>query len=118
MFLLLTGARRGEASKLTWDRVKLDADIPTFHFDVTKNHRPITLPMSSPLQAVMRRRLRARSMNNDYVFPNVRGTTGYMSDARAVVRRLSAIADSHLYLHCFGQLFSSMCILSVVFFQN
>jgi len=111
MFLLLTGARRGEASTLTWDRVKLDADIPTFHFNVTKNHRPITLPMSSALQAVMRRRLRARRMHNNFVFPAVSGTTGYMSDARSVVRKLSTIADSHLYPHCFRRTFDDIAQL-------
>lgn len=65
-FLLLTGTRLNEACQLTWDRVDLKNSPATFHLANTKNHNPITLPISSVLHEVLTRRyknlLRAVSM--------------------------------------------------------
>ncbi|MEZ5535512.1 MAG: integrase family protein, partial [Thiolinea sp.] len=55
-FMLLTGCRIGEANQLTWDRVDLDSALPSFHLAVTKNHNPITLPISDTLHRVLTRR--------------------------------------------------------------
>jgi len=54
MFLILTGCRIGEASGLTWDRVKLDGDMPSYHIsgEIAKNHNPMTSPAVEVKQVV------------------------------------------------------------------
>lgn len=98
-FLLLTGARIGEAQTLTWDRVKLDDEpVPTLHFDNTKNHNPVTLPVSTPLHALLQGRYEQRVARNPYVFPS-RSRHGHLSDVRDTMRRVSELAGLHLTPH-------------------
>ncbi|MBB3230954.1 tyrosine-type recombinase/integrase [Halomonas stenophila] len=104
-FMLLTGARVSEASMLIWDRVKLDADIPTFHLAETKNHNPVTLPISDALHAVLTRRFEARLKGNDHVFPAMRGKAGYMKDPRALLTKVSEIAGEHIHPHALRRTF-------------
>jgi len=98
-FMLLTGTRVSEACKLSWDRVILDGDLPTFHLAETKNHNPVTLPISEALHEVLIRRNLARRKGNDYVFPAMRGQKGYLSDPRAMFKKISDIAGTHLHPH-------------------
>lgn len=104
-FMLLTGTRISEASMLTWDRVKLDAETPSFHLAVTKNHNPITLPISDALHAVLTRRYEARIKGNDYVFPAMRGKAGYLKDPRAVLTKASEIVGEHIHPHALRRTF-------------
>lgn len=98
-FLLLTGCRVGEASQLTWEHVRLDADVPTFHLELTKNHNPITLPISDALHTVLTRRSQARVNGGSYVFPAVRGKKGYLHDPRAMMKRVVEVAGVSLSPH-------------------
>ena len=107
-FMLLTGARLGEASKLTWDNVNLDNELPTFHLAETKNHNPITLPISSELYEVLRRRLTGRRKGNNYVFPAVRGNRGHMGDPRALFKKVSEVAGVHLHPHALRRTFEDV----------
>lgn len=101
MFLILTGTRINEASTLTWDRVKLDGDLPTFYLpgEVTKNHNPATFPISKALHALLTRRHAERIKGSNYVFPAVRGDSGYMKDPRAMWEKVSKVAGLHLSNH-------------------
>ena len=98
-FMILTGCRVGEANQLTWDRVKLDSVLPTFHLDTTKNHNPITLPISDALHAVLTRRYHARQNSSPYVFPAMRGKKGYLHDPRAMMERVVKVAGVKLSPH-------------------
>lgn len=98
-FMLLTGCRVSEACKLTWKHVKLDDKVPTFHLEITKNHNPITLPISSALHEVLSRRYEERVKGNNYVFPAMRGKKGYLSDPRALFKKVSEVAGVHLHPH-------------------
>ncbi|MDP2002712.1 MAG: integrase family protein [Desulfurivibrionaceae bacterium] len=74
-FLLLTGTRWSEAAMLKWELVNLEEG----HFKLLdpKNRNPVTLPISTPLLAI----LKARPRINDFVFPS-RSTHGHLRDIR------------------------------------
>ncbi|MCI2808460.1 tyrosine-type recombinase/integrase [Eoetvoesiella caeni] len=102
MFLILTGCRIGEASSLTWDRVKLDGDLPTFHIpgDIAKNHNAMTFPITKALHQILTRRYAERTTKGkEYVFPAVRGDSGHMKDPRAMWEKVSEVAGLHLSNH-------------------
>jgi integrase len=110
-FMLLTGCRVSEACKLTWKHVMLDDKVPTFHLDETKNHNPITLPIGSALHEVLTRRYEGRFKGNDYVFPAMRGNKGYLSDPRALFKKVSEVAGVHLHPHALRRTFEDIAQL-------
>lgn len=110
MFMLLTGTRISEANQLTWDRVDLVSEVPTFHLDVTKNHSAITLPVSKLLKEVLLRRSMYRFKDNDYVFPAVRGKQGYLKDPRALFLKVSEIAGCHIHPHAMRRTFEELAV--------
>src|SRR5690606_17818138 len=92
MFLMLTGARIGEASALTWDRVSIDKDDPEncwWHIPDPKNRNPVWLPLSS--QAVELLTTRQRIEGNPHVFPSW-GDTGHIKDPRDMMKKVSEAA--------------------------
>ncbi len=113
-FLLLTGTRLNEACQLTWDRVDLKSCPATFYLANTKNHNPITLPISSVLYEVLTRRYEKRVRGNKYVFPAPTGKKGYLSDPRALLRKLSEAIDSHIHPHALRRTFEDMAQLCEV----
>ena len=76
MFLLLTGARRNEGAKLTWDLVSLDHTDPAnnwFHLPNPKNANPVWLPLSSQAVAVLEARkavVDRATTKSKFVFPS------------------------------------------------
>lgn len=96
MFLLCTGARIGEATALTWDRVELGEDAGTWHLPTPKNGNPVWLPLSAPARAMLAARPRAK--NNPYVFP-ARICKGHMVDVRGPMEVLSDAAGVRLTPH-------------------
>lgn len=107
-FMLLTGTRVSEARELTWDRVKLDGKVPTFHLAETKNHNPVTLPISDALHTLLTRRHEGRFKGNNYVFPAMRGKKGYIFDPRAMFETVSETAGTHLHPHAMRRTFEDV----------
>ena len=110
MFMLLTGTRISEANQLTWDRVNLDGDVPTFHLEDTKNRNPITFPISRLLKEVLLRRYKHRVTESPYVFPAVRGKRGYLKDPRALFLKVSEIAGCHVHPHAMRRTFEEIAL--------
>lgn len=108
MFMLLTGVRISEATQLRWMDVDLKSDLPTFHLTNTKNHNPITLPISTVLYEVLVRRYNDRSRANEFVFPSVRNAKASMNDPRAVLRKVSDAADVHVHPHALRRTFDDV----------
>lgn len=65
-FVLFTGLRRREASSLLLD--DLNFKDKTFTITKTKNGRPLTLPMSSYVEGILKRR--CHENNTGFVFPS------------------------------------------------
>lgn len=91
-FLLLTGARRSEASSLKWEQVHIDDDPDQcwWHLPNPKNNNPVWLPLSS--QAVDLLRDRQDRTSGPYVFPS-RSKEGHITDTRAPLGRISKIPN-------------------------
>lgn len=107
LFLLLTGARRDEGATLTWDRVNIDDEDPSncwWHLDERKRGEPLWLPLSSQAVAVLRGRPRLK--DSPYVFPSW-SKTGHVTEARAPMELVSAVAGKHLSLHDLRRTFSN-----------
>jgi integrase len=110
-FLMLTGARWEEAAGLTWDRVDLEGDVPSWHLDAehAKNHNELTLPLSSAALEILKTRYAARNESNPYVFPaRHTGTFEGVKDARPTMKLVSKIAGLHLTAHPMRRTFSNV----------
>lgn len=94
MFLMLTGARIGEASALTWDRVNLDECW--WHLPDPKNRNPVWLPLSSQTVELLKSRQRVKG--SDFVFTSW-GKCGHIRDPRDTMKNLSEVAGLHLSPH-------------------
>lgn len=90
-FLLLTGARIGEAVTLRWDHV--DLEDGHFRLDDPKNRSAITLPISRTLVEILLQRPRT----NEYVFPGRSG--GYLKDPRGMLEKMTETAGLRVRPH-------------------
>jgi integrase len=83
LFVLLTGLRRNEAAKLTWNHV--DLKDKTIVIKDTKNHTDHTLPLTDFLYDLLTKR--KADAKTKYVFPN-ENNTGYMVDPKKQIARV------------------------------
>jgi len=93
-FLLFTGLRRSEASRLPWADV--DFNDRTFIIRETKNHQSHTLPMSDVLHDLLERRHAARE--SPFVFPS-ESERGYLIEPRTAVERVAKLSKVPFTLH-------------------
>jgi integrase len=109
-FVMLTGARGSEAAELTWDRVDLAEDgVPSWHLPDPKNGRPVTFPLASELANILRARKEAKADDEVFVFP-CWGKHGHITDARAVLRKLSRVAGLPLTRHDLRRTFTGVAL--------
>ncbi|MGO4302856.1 tyrosine-type recombinase/integrase [Cupriavidus sp. RAF12] len=94
MLLLLTGARIGELSALTWDRVNLEE--AWWHIPDPKNSNPVWLPLSK--QAVELLKTRQRVEGSQYVFTSW-GKSGHLKDPRDMMKKVSDAAGRKITPH-------------------
>ena len=94
LLLLFTGLRREEAARLRWQNVDLEAR--TMVIPVTKNHAPLTLPMSSFLHDLLAER--RASTNGVFVFPG-NGAVGHLVEPRKQVAKIRAESGVQFTLH-------------------
>jgi integrase len=104
-FLLLTGARIGEASALTWDRVNLEEGW--FHLPDTKNANPVWLPLSTQVRELLTTRQRVKG--SPFVFASW-GECGHLRDPRDTMKKVSEVAGLHLSPHDLRRSFTTIGI--------
>lgn len=66
-FLLLTGARRNEASHLVWEELNMTKALWTLPAERNKSKKAKTIPLSSDAMSILRK---YENNGSDYVFPN------------------------------------------------
>jgi integrase len=93
LFLLLTGLRKNEGAKLTWEHV--DFADKTIYIPDTKNNEPLTLPLSDLLIDILNYRLRFKT--NDYVFSSRK--TQYLAYPEKAMRYLRAESGVEFTFH-------------------
>lgn len=68
-FLLLTGARKGEATKATWDQFDLTKGVWTKPSHMTKQKKKEHLPLSEKALAILQTLKGMNTENSPYLFP-------------------------------------------------
>jgi integrase len=84
LLLLFTGARRTETASLKWENV--DMENKTFVLTLTKNGKPLPLPMSDYIYRLFLDRLALRE--NDFVFPGP-GNSGHLVEPRKQMAKVT-----------------------------
>lgn len=103
MFLMLTGARIGEASALTWDRVNLDEGW--WHIPDPKNSNPVWLPLSSQAHELLSTRQKIEG--SPYVFTSW-GKCGHIRDPRDTMKKVSVVAGTKITPHDLRRTFTTV----------
>lgn len=102
IFLMLTGARIGEASALTWDRVNLDEGW--WHIPDPKNSNPVWLPLSIQARALLTTRQRIHG--SPFVFSSW-GKCGHIRDPRDTMKNVSEVAGTKITPHDMRRTFTT-----------
>lgn len=92
--LILTGLRRGEASRLSWKYI--DLDHKTLTIPDPKNKQQHTLPLSDYLLSILKRR--KASQDGAWVFPGS-GRTGHFEEPTKAVARVAEASGVSFTCH-------------------
>lgn len=101
LFLLSTGARWADATRLTWDCVHLDAEQPWWHVlpERAKNHTERKLPLCRQAAELLRERLAAKHKRAELVFPSHSNLTRTLGQVPAVWELVSETCGVHVTPH-------------------
>jgi len=105
VFLLLTGLRKLEAARLTWDRVDLVG--AAFTVTDTKNREDHALPLSDYLLEMLERRRAAAPKDAKYVFATPR-KPGYPVEVRWWTVKVSEASGVEFTLHDLRRTFATV----------
>lgn len=96
LFLMFTGLRRDEASKIEWKHVDMEGKRYVLPAENTKNRTETTLPLTSFTYALLRKRFDSRT--SDFVFPG-NGRTGRVIDPRFAIKKVTATSGIEFRPH-------------------
>jgi len=109
IFLLLTGLRKNEATKLTWDEVFRFDNYIVIPSSRAKNSQEHRLPLTDYLFELIEKRWRQRV--NNYIFPshNIRNKDGHLKDPNVIINKISKRCGiERLSAHDLRRTFSSL----------
>jgi integrase len=120
-FVMLTGCRRTESASLMWEDVDLDGKTFALRGEVVKNHKALTLPMSTVMhelltarhqqstpEKITRRRSRTRA--SEYVFASNGLKNLHVVDARLALEELTKIAGTTVHMHALRRTFDDLAM--------
>lgn len=104
LLCLFTGLRRGEASRLTWDNVKLQGSKPMLRIPAadTKTNSEHVLPLPSFVWKLLEQRNKARRsekvlrIDNKYVFPGEKPGSCIVEPKRAIAKVIELTKQARL----------------------
>ena len=86
LMCLLTGARRGNVQAMRWEDLNLSEGRWTIPASQHKTKKPLSVPLSSPVLALLKDRYKERG-SSPYVFPS-HGHTGHLIEPKTAWRRI------------------------------
>lgn len=95
LFVLFTGLRREEAARLEWADV--DMENRTFTIRDTKNHEPLTLPITDFVYSILEKRKSTASAPR-YVFQG-HGTSGHLIEPRKQMQKVIEASGVSFTIH-------------------
>ena len=104
LLLLFTGLRRNEAAAIKWEDV--DFEEASLRIPITKNKKPLDLPLSTYLIALLTAR-KARYGDKGWVFP-AKSTSGHIEEPRAALDRVAAECGVAVSVHDLRRSFISL----------
>ena len=107
LFLLLTGMRFGETSKLKWSYVDFENQILVVPREITKSDREHRLPLSEFLVALLKRRYVYRR-HSEWVFQSCRLKNKHLSGGVGIVKRVRAKSGIMFTFHDLRRTFLTM----------
>lgn len=102
LVLLFTGLRREEAARIKWDDISFKNR--TFSMPDTKNNRKLTLPLSTFLYDLFKRR---ENHGSGWVFPS-NSRDGYIKDPRRQLARLLTLSGLKFTIHGLRRTFAGI----------
>jgi len=93
--LLFTGMRRNEGLTLTWNNI--DFDERTILIAETKNGKPLTIPMSSYIEELLKER-KKRTGNCEWVFPS-HSSSGHLVEPKKSMAKITKVSGVPFMLH-------------------
>ena len=106
LLLLFTGMRRSEAAALSWKDI--DFTQETLRVNDPKNGKPLVLPLSSFLIALLEYRYK-NCYENEYVFPGT-GRSGHIVEPKRAINFVVAETGIDFTCHDLRRTLTSLCL--------
>lgn len=103
-FLFLTGARRSEVSRLKWSDVFMKKKVIIFR--KTRNGRSLTLPVSTYLLEILKRR--KQDASSEYVFPGRFDELAPLTCPERALRRIASLTGITVRPHALRRSFCTI----------
>ncbi|MCX8214465.1 MAG: site-specific integrase, partial [SAR202 cluster bacterium] len=113
--LIFTGLRRDEAATLEWDHVKFQDRY--FYIEDTKNGDTHYVPMSTPVELMLRRRYSYDTRHEIWVFPANRGD-GHLVEPKKQIKIASEIIGFRFSCHDLRRTFATLAESHGIDFQS
>tara|TARA_A100001037_G_scaffold216879_1_gene194724 strand:+ start:456 stop:1730 length:1275 start_codon:yes stop_codon:yes gene_type:complete len=113
--LIFTGLRRDEAATLEWDHVKFQDRY--FYVEDTKNGDTHYVPMSTPVELMLKRRYSNDTRHEKWVFPAKRGD-GHLVEPKKQIKTVSEIIGFRFSCHDLRRTFATLAESHGIDFQS